>query len=312
MSLRSPQSLDKLELAKPELHKIKIVRLQARDSHDLQPRILPTENLSNPATHRSSRFDVASAADHKTRSRPVCLVVLHEDPAESRSMAECLTKHGMSATPASDRHDVIDQLVNREVDLVVLDLSIARKDGFALLFEIQSQFGIPLIVTAASHIGENDRAVALELGADDCMPMPMALRELLARIRAIIRRSNRTFIDPSSGALPDGSKPRRCQFGGWRVDRRARTLTSPDGTNVRMTKGEYALLAAFIDAPMVALSRERLLQATRIQEDLCDRSIDVQILRLRRKLNHDSTAPCIIRTIRGAGYMFMLPVENVG
>jgi two-component system, OmpR family, response regulator len=101
------------------------------------------------------------------------------------------------------------------------------------------------------------------------------------------------------------------KFGGWELDRRARRLTDPNGTAVGLTKGEYALLTAFLDAPQRPLSREHLLQATRVHEDIFDRSIDVQILRLRRKLETDPSAPSIIRTERGVGYVFALPVQRV-
>jgi DNA-binding response OmpR family regulator len=102
----------------------------------------------------------------------------------------------------------------------------------------------------------------------------------------------------------------RCKFGGWQLERRTRRLTDPNGTEVALTKGEYALLAAFLEAPQRPLSREHLLQTTRVHEDIFDRSIDVQILRLRRKLETDASAPSIIRTERGVGYVFALPVER--
>jgi DNA-binding response OmpR family regulator len=163
-----------------------------------------------------------------------------------------------------------------------------------------------VIVITGHHHDEIDRVIGLELGADDYVAKPFSLRELLARIRAVLRRQ----------AIARATAQREaeqgcCQFGGWQLDRRARRLTDPHGISVSLTKGEYALLIAFLAAPERPLSREYLLQATRIHEDIFDRSIDVQILRLRRKLEHDPSAPRIIQTERGVGYIFILPVEPV-
>jgi DNA-binding winged helix-turn-helix (wHTH) protein len=151
---------------------------------------------------------------------------------------------------------------------------------------------------------EIDRVVGLELGADDYVTKPFSLRELLARIRAVLRRH-----DAGRAAPQRDSDRGRCKFGGWQLDRRTRRLTDPHGAPIALTKGEYALLTAFLDAPQRPLSREHLLQATRVHEDVFDRSIDVQILRLRRRLESDPSAPSIIRTERGVGYVFALPVE---
>jgi DNA-binding response OmpR family regulator len=148
--------------------------------------------------------------------------------------------------------------------------------------------------------------VGLELGADDYITKPFGLRELLARIRAVLRRQ-----ELGRAASHRETDHGRFGFGGWQLDRRTRRLTDPNGAPVALTKGEYTLLTAFLDAPQRPLSREHLLQATRIHEDVFDRSIDVQILRLRRKLEADSSAPRIIRTERGVGYVFVLPVEHL-
>jgi DNA-binding response OmpR family regulator len=135
---------------------------------------------------------------------------------------------------------------------------------------------------------------------------PFGLRELLARIRAVLRRRA-----AGAGSAARNSERGRCEFGGWELERRARRLTDPNGTLVALTKGEYALLIAFLDAPQRPLTREYLLQATRVHEDAFDRSIDVQVLRLRRKLEADPTVPRIIQTERGVGYVFTLCVELI-
>src|SRR4029453_2918862 len=140
--------------------------------------------------------------------------------------------------------------------------------------------------------------------ADDYLTKPFNLRELLARVRAVLRRFNTGRAAPARD--PERGRFRFC---GWQIDCKTRQLTDPDGAPVTLTKGEYALLLAFLDAPQRPLSREHLLQATRAHEDIFDRSIDVQVLRLRAKLKAGPSAPEIIRTERGVGYWFALPVD---
>ncbi|HYZ20580.1 MAG TPA: winged helix-turn-helix domain-containing protein [Rhodopila sp.] len=159
-------------------------------------------------------------------------------------------------------------------------------------------------VPFTKQLEHNDRVAGLELGADDYVSKPFGLRELLARIRAVVRRREVGRI-AAERELRQG----RCSFGGWTLDRRLRQLTDPSGAHVPLSKGEFALLVALSDAPQRPLTREHLLQATRVHEDVFDRSIDVQVLRLRRKLQVDPSAPSMIRTERGLGYAFTLAVE---
>jgi len=151
---------------------------------------------------------------------------------------------------------------------------------------------------------EIDRITSLELGADDYIVRP-SLRELLARARAILRR--REMARAARTRDPEGGGYR---FNGWQLERRTRRLVDANGMPVSLSKGEYVLLLAFLEAPQRPLSREHLLQATRVHEDIFDRSIDVQVLRLRRKLEVDPSAPRVIRTERGIGYIFALPVQS--
>jgi len=160
-----------------------------------------------------------------------------------------------------------------------------------------------VIIVTGNRADEIDRVVGLELGADDYLTKPFGLRELLARVRAVLRRLDRARAVPPSEHERGGY-----QFSGWRLSLRTRHLTAPTGADVALTKGEYALLVAFLDAPQRPLSREHLLQATRVHEDVFDRSIDVQILRLRRKLEQDPSAPQMIQTERGVGYIFARPL----
>ena len=167
-----------------------------------------------------------------------------------------------------------------------------------------------MIITTGHRRDEIDRVVGLELGADDYVTKPFSLRELLARTRAVLRRRENGRAQPQKDQAREPERG-RCRFGSWQLDRRNRRLTDSKEQAVALTKGEYALLIAFLDAPQRPLSREHLLQATRIHEDVFDRSIDVQVLRLRRKLETDPSAPRVIQTERGVGYVFALAVETL-
>jgi DNA-binding response OmpR family regulator len=206
---------------------------------------------------------------------------------------------------ASGREEMLRQLSGQEVNVVILDLRLGVQDGLDVLRELRSSSDVPVIIITGHRRDEIDRVVGLELGADDYVTKPFNLRELLARVRAIIRRVDRAPTAPAREPERGGY-----QFSGWRLNLRTRRLADPNGADVALTKGEYALLVAFLDAPQRPLSREHLLQATRVHEDVFDRSIDVQILRLRRKLEHDASAPQTIQTERGVGYVFARQVER--
>jgi two-component system OmpR family response regulator len=237
------------------------------------------------------------------RSQPTCLVV-EDDRTLRHLVMNYLEEHDIRTISASGREEVAGVLARDEPSLVILDLRLGQEDGLDLLREIRSHSDIPVIITTGHRRDEIDRVVGLELGADDYITKPFGLRELLARIRAVLRRR-----EAGQAAVQRDSERGRCRFGGWQLDRRSRRLSDSSGVPVALTKGEYALLIAFLDAPQRPLSREHLLQATRIHEDVFDRSIDVQVLRLRRKLETDPNAPRVILTERGVGYVFALPVE---
>jgi DNA-binding response OmpR family regulator len=244
-------------------------------------------------------------ASNGSRFTPTCLVV-EDDPTMRHLVTNYLEDHDIRTVSASRREEVPDILARVEPDLVVLDLRLGQEDGLDLLREIRARSDVPVIITTGHRRNEIDRVVGLELGADDYLTKPFGLRELLARIRAVLRRRENGRTSNRSDA-----EHGRWRFGPWQVDRRLRRLTDSSGQTIALTKGEYALLIAFLDAPGRPLSREHLLQATRVHEDVFDRSIDVQVLRLRRKLEADARAPSIIRTERGIGYVFTLPVERL-
>jgi two-component system, OmpR family, response regulator len=237
--------------------------------------------------------------------RTARILVIDDDRSMQQALRDYLEQHNMSVISAARQQDVSRQLAVGEPNLVILDIHRDRDNGLALLREIRSRSNVPVIITTGHRRDEIDRVVGLELGADDYVTKPFGLRELLARIRAVLSRQELGRV-ASHRQAEHGS----CRFSGWVLDRRTRRLTDPNGMPVALTKGEYTLLTAFLDAPQRPLSREYLLQATRIHEDVFDRSIDVQILRLRRKLEPDPNAPRLIQTERGVGYVFVAPVEH--
>jgi DNA-binding response OmpR family regulator len=234
------------------------------------------------------------------------VLVIDDDPSMQHMLVNYLEQHNMHVVSAVRKQDMIKQFAVSEPTLVILDLRLEQEDGLDLLREIRSRSEVPVIITTGHRRDEIDRVVGLELGADDYVIKPFGARELLARIRAVLRRQ-----EMARTASPRNAEQGSCRFGGWQLDRRARRLTDPKGAQVVLTKGEYGLLIAFLEAPQRPLTREHLLQATRMHEDIFDRSIDVQILRLRRKLETDPAIPRIIQTERGIGYTFVLPVEHV-
>jgi two-component system, OmpR family, response regulator len=239
------------------------------------------------------------------KCRPARILLVEDDQSMRQMVANYLEQHNMRLVSASNKQETTRQFAAGEPNLVILDLRLDQEDGLDLLREIRSRSDVPVIITTGHRPDEIDRVVGLELGADDYLTKPFGLRELLARIRAVLRRREAGLT-----AAQRDAEGGRCRFGGWELDRRSRRLTGSDGSPVTLTKGEYNLLVAFLDAPQRTLSREYLLQATRVHEDVFDRSIDVQILRLRRKLEADVSQPRVIRTERGVGYVFTLPVES--
>lgn len=238
--------------------------------------------------------------------RQVCVLVVEDDPALQRMILNYFVENNIRTLVASNRQEMVDRLGDTEVNLVILDLRLGSEDGLDLLREVRLSSDVPVIIITGHRRDDIDRVVGLELGADDYLTKPFNLRELLARVRAILRRFDVRRVAPARA--PERG---RFRFSGWQLDRKIRQLTDPAGAPVALTKGEYAMLLAFLEAPQRPLSREQLLQATRVHEDVFDRSIDVQILRLRRKLERDPSAPRVIQTERGVGYVFAVPVERV-
>lgn len=239
-------------------------------------------------------------------ARQTRVLVIDDDRSMQHVIGGYLAEHGMQTAVAARRQDVARHFVVREPDLVILGRRLGDDDGLDLMREIRAGSDVPIIIITGHRHDEADRVLGLELGADDYVTKPFGLRELVARIRAVLRGRNMGRI-LSQREMERG----RCRFGGWLLDRGTRQLVGPGGTPITLTKSEYTLLVAFLAAPQRPLTREHLLRATRMHEDVFDRSIDVQILRLRRKLEADAGAPRVIRTERGVGYAFVLPVEQL-
>jgi two-component system OmpR family response regulator len=243
------------------------------------------------------------------------ILAVDDDPTMRELIADYLTDHGFRVSTAAGGEDMARIIAEDLVDLVVLDLQLAKEDGLQLVNELRARSNLPIIVITGHWRDEVDRIVGLELGADDYLTKPFNLRELLARVRAVLRRAEANRTEPPVGsegtaAAPVDSKGTRYRFAGWELNLRLRRLTSPTGASVELTVGEFSLLSAFLRSPQQVLSREQLLAATRLHdEEVYDRSIDVQILRLRRKLEVDPSAPELIRTERGVGYVFTAPVQ---
>lgn len=236
-------------------------------------------------------------------TEPHILVV--DDDGEIRSLLErFLRKHGFRVTLAQDGRTMRRVLAAWNVDLVVLDLMLpGGEGGVDLCRELRQRSNLPVIMLTAMG-EETDRIVGLEVGADDYIAKPFSPRELLARIRAVLRRS------AGSGARPTDPAREIVSFAGWTFDPTRHQLHAPDGVLVPLSAGECELLRAFVARPNRVLSRDQLLDLTRGRfAGPFDRSVDIQISRLRRKLRDNSKTPNLIRTVRGSGYILAAHVE---
>jgi DNA-binding response OmpR family regulator len=242
-------------------------------------------------------------ADFFAQAKAARVLVVDDNPTMRQKIVGYLTEHGLRASAVSGRQGLLHALMVREPDLVLLDLPLGEEDGLEILRDLRARSVVPVFLITGGRREDVDCVAGFELGADDYLTRPFGLRELLARIRAMLRRRS---IDRTSPAKP---REARFRFEGWIFDQRQRSLSSPAGELVVLTRNAFALLSAFVQAPGRTLTREHLLQATRIHEDVIDRSIDVQILRLRRKLGEEPHAPRLIRTVRGVGYSFDVKVD---
>jgi two-component system OmpR family response regulator len=235
-------------------------------------------------------------------------ILIVDDDKEIRDLlSKFLARNGLRVSLAADGRDMRRALADSKIDLIVLDVMLPGETGLALCAQVRATSRIPvLMLTAIAE--DTDRIIGLETGADDYLPKPFNPRELLARIRAILRRAE----DRSAAGRPLGEPAPALSFEGWRIDLGRRRLFDPNGQPVELTGGEFDLLLALAQRPQRVLSREKLLDLTRGRAAaLFDRSIDVQIGRLRRKLDLAAGQKIdLIRTVRAGGYMLAADVAS--
>jgi len=237
-------------------------------------------------------------------SEPHILIV--DDNREIRDLvSRLLTREGFRVSVAADGRAMRKTLADARIDMVLLDLMLPGEDGLSLCRSIRAESRLPIIMLTAKG-DEVDRVIGLEMGADDYLAKPFGSRELVARIRAVLRRS--VGDTPAPGPAP-AKALRRFVFDRWQLDTQSRDLLSDDGVTVPLSTGEFDLLLAFVERPLRVLSRDQLLDLARgRQAGAFDRSIDTQISRLRKKLERDPAEPNLIKTVWGGGYMFAVPV----
>lgn len=233
------------------------------------------------------------------------LLIVDDDKDILSLLTSFLRRHGHEVSVAEDGETMFSILEHRKIDLVVLDIMLRREDGFVLCQRLRTTSDTPVIMLSAMA-DHTDRVVGLEIGADDYLTKPFDQRELLARVKAVLRRTGEK--PGTRTALPDRPVLR---FGDWQLDVVRRELRSGDQSLVLLSGGEFDLLLAFAEHPQRVLTRDQLMDLARGSTHAAyDRSIDVQVSRLRQKLEEDPKNPSLIRTVRNGGYMFSTVVTR--
>lgn len=234
------------------------------------------------------------------------ILVVDDDREIRELVSSYLKKNGFRATVAADGRQMRNFLEANSVDLIVLDIMMPGDDGLVLCRELRAgkNRAVPVILLTARD-DEMDRIIGLEMGADDYIPKPFAARELLARIKSVLRRTR--MLPPNLQISDAGTL---LKFGNWRLDTVGRHLLDQEGTEVALSGAEYRLLRVFIDHPQRVLNRDQLLNLTQGRDaELFDRSIDLLVSRLRQRLGDDAREPIYIKTVRAEGYVFSVPIE---
>ncbi|MBS1230341.1 MAG: DNA-binding response regulator [Proteobacteria bacterium] len=234
------------------------------------------------------------------------ILLIDDDPAIRELVTEYLEHNDMRVSAGGSGREMFELLDREPIDLVLLDLKLPREDGLQLARMLRERATLPIVLLTGRN-EEADRVMGLELGADDYVTKPFSPRELLARVRAVLRRYQ------VQSTLPERDSARRAfRFSGWELNLRTRRLISPEGEIVELSNGEFSLLSAFCRAPQRVLSRDQLLSMSRLHEaEVYDRTIDVQIRRLRLKIEVDPAHPALLITERGAGYRLASEVETL-
>ncbi len=234
------------------------------------------------------------------------ILVVDDDPDIRTLLTDYFTENELRVSTADTGTAMSAILRESAIDLIVLDLRLAGESGMSIARALRSESAIPIIMLTGIQ-DEADRVMGLELGADDYLTKPFSPRELLARVRTILRRAK----SASTARARDG-QVRAFRFADFELNLRTRRLATKDGARIELTNGEFNLLAALLALPQQVLTRDQLIEASRVYDnEVYDRAIDVQILRLRRKIEPDCSQPRYIVTERGIGYSFDAPVETV-
>jgi two-component system, OmpR family, response regulator len=237
------------------------------------------------------------------------ILVVEDDGPTRHLIARLLRENGFRATVARDGQEMWGTLAHTGIDLILLDVMLPGQSGFELLRALRARPDAPAVVMVTAKGDEADRVRGLDLGADDYLPKPFGRRELLARIRAVLRRAR------APGAAADepaaGGTARRIRFEGWTLETARRELVSPAGTVIDLSGAEYDLLLAFLEHPQRVLARDQISELARGRlADPFDRSVDVLVSRLRRKIEGEG-GTAMIKTVRGSGYIFLPEVERL-
>jgi two-component system OmpR family response regulator len=240
-------------------------------------------------------------------SMTTCHVLLADGNSDASSqLSAYLARNDFLVTTVDTAKQMLDVLAHEAIDLLLLERRLRGEDGLHLARAVRDASSVPIVVLSGKD-EEVDRVIGLELGADDYVTKPFSQRELLARIRAVLRRYKAAAAAPAH----DGSL-RAYRFAGWELNIPLSRLRSPDGSRVAISRGQFRLLRAFLSSPQRILTRGHLLEVTHLHAaEVYDRSIDVQIVRLRRKMEVDLVRPRFIKTERGMGYYFDVPVSEI-
>ncbi|MCW5704186.1 MAG: response regulator [Bradyrhizobium sp.] len=232
-------------------------------------------------------------------------IIIDDDEAPAREMVgDYLKMHGFNVTLCDGGKSLRGAIESGVPDLVVLDLNMPEEDGLSIIRDLKSRTNVPVIMLTATA-SPIDRVVGLELGADDYVAKPCELRELMARIRSVLRRSTAKAPAAAEGGDARATKEQLVRFGTKWLDLEAQALRDDEGNEHPLTASEFGLLKVFAANPKRVLSRERLLELANARDaEAFDRAVDLRIMRIRRKIEIDPAKPAVIRTIRGGGYLF--------
>lgn len=226
------------------------------------------------------------------------VLIVDDDGSLSSLLCSYLQGHGIECHQVGTAKEALEATANSSYSMVLLDLGLPDGDGVDLTRRWREEHHFP-VICMSGRLEESDRVMSLELGADDYVVKPFSLREVLARMRAVWRRT-----DAVRSPVTRGRHPRAYRFDGWDLNLNTRRLRRPDGRDVSLSPSQFNLMVLFLGAPGKIVTREQLIERTRAFDDVFDRSIDVQMLRLRRKIEADPKQPALLRTERGVGYYF--------